>query len=113
MATSALHITLGVFLKIFKLLEETCKQLDYQLSHYLLKKHYDLHSMSQQIEGIFRLHDYIRRLEDGVNKCTEHYNWKMPQHGDNDVERHKLQDLYNNHINRLEEEQQKKVYIIS
>ena len=78
MATSALHITLGVFLKIFKLLEETCKQLDYQLSHYLLKKHYDLHSMSQQIEGIFRLHDYIRQLEDGVNKCTEHYNWKMP-----------------------------------
>ena len=104
-----LHITLGIFLKLFNLLEQQCKQLDFQLTHYLLKRE-NVDELSSIIQCIFDMEDLIRRLETGITNCTEHYNWKMIQLKDNDEDGQKnLQQMYEDHIVKLEEERENKV----
>lgn len=95
---------------MYNLYEKICKQLDCQLSNDLADDNNI--DKSGALEHVFRLEDYIRRLDDGAIKSTNHYNWKMIQLDDDDDEgRKKFQDMYESHINSLEDERQKQVKV--
>ena len=104
-ALPSLHITLGIFHKIFNLFERSCKQLGYQLVHFLSHGEDQFDEISMQIKRIVSIEDFIHQLETGKENCTESYHWKMIQLDDDDEDgRCNLQHMYEDHISKLEKE---------
>ena len=86
-------------------LSEGCKQLDYQLVHFLSHGEDQFDEISMQIKRIVSIEDFIHQLETGKENCTESYHWKMIQLDDDDEDgRCNLQHMYEDHISKLEKE---------
>ena len=100
-----MHITLGIFLKIFNLLELYCKRIDYRILNVD-------HTVGDDdvIDQVDFLESYVANLEEALLACTANFNWQVIQLEDDDNEgRDTIESRLNEHTTKVQCEIEKKV----
>ena len=83
------------------------------MSHHLSHSEASLDAISNVLNRIFNIEEFVERLEQGMESAKYHFEWKMIQlDDDNEVGRENLNNLFQQHLEKLEEEREKKVCVI-
>lgn len=109
MVIPGLHLTLGIFLKIFKVFDKECRRLDFRIGH----KEGDDEKLEEVMDNLFFTEDKIFSFQESLASCTEIFFQQLSQLDDeegrdeeNDAEederRKQLREKYTNHRDKVE-----------
>ena len=106
MVIPGLHLTLGIFLKLFKVFDQACRRLDFRIGH----KGIEDENLEEVMNKVFFTEDKIFNYQDSLAACTEIFFHQLSQLDDeNETERTQLQEKYMDHKNKVEEQIKKLV----
>ena len=93
-----MHLTLGIFLKIFKLFDRECRRLDYRLRH-----QNDDEELEKIVEDLFLKEQRVFDFEEGLIECTSTFLYQLSQLADDDIEgRTNLENTFTAHKSKVE-----------
>ena len=93
-------MTLGIFLKIFKLFEQACRRLDYRIvGNYKEDDHLD-----EIMDDLFFKEGKIVNFQESLAACTDTYLYQLSQFEDETDEegRKALETTYTQHRDKVE-----------
>ena len=97
MVIPGLHLTLGIFLKIFKLFDQECRRFDYRL------KRQNDEELEKILEDLFFKEAKIFNFEVALTECTNMYLNEMTNIADDDeYGRGELQKRFDEHRKKVE-----------
>ena len=82
-----MHITLGIFLKIFKLFDRAAKHLDYRLSRCGELEEGEGDELEEALQKVTDKEDSIERHRENLEVCTEMYYKQLMDIEDEDEAR--------------------------
>ena len=95
-----MHLTLGIFLKLFNVFDRECRRLDY-----LLREKEDAidETLDKALDDIFFIEDKIYNFLEALAQCTDTYFVQLSEIDDDDEEeRSRLEAMYNQHKEKVE-----------
>lgn len=94
-----LHLTLGIFLKLFKVFDQACRRLDYRLTH----NNDNDEEIEKVMNELFFQEEKVFNFRESLAACTEMYICQLSQLEENDVEsREILQETFKEHQEKVE-----------
>ena len=96
-----MHITLGIFLKIFKLFDRGCKHLDYRLARCSVDDDMEDEELERALETVTNKEDSIERHRHNLANCTEMY-YKQIMDADDENTARELTATFRNHCETVE-----------
>ena len=92
-------MTLGIFLKVFKLFDRACRRLDYRLMWDAGDEETD-----QIMDELFYREEKIANFEESLAVCTDTYTYQLSQLSEDDEdERKELETTYMEHRQKVED----------
>ena len=112
-ALPGLHISLGVFHKFFKILEDECSVLDLKIAEKLAEKeegagNEKFQRFIESVEKMSRVETMIAKLNDGIKFLNDAIQFQILNNPENEI---LLRNLYTNRLEELLKELQDKVFL--
>ena len=112
-ALPGLHISLGVFHKIFKMLEDECSVLDIKITEKLREKkegagNENFQSFIESVEKMSCVETSVAKLNDEIQFLNDAIHVQVLNDPENEM---LLINLYTNHLEELHKELQDKVFL--
>ena len=112
-ALPGLHISLGVFHKFFKMLEDECSVLDIKIAEKLAEKeegagNENFQSFIELVEKMSRVETSIAKLNDEIQFLNDAIHVQILNNPENEM---LLRNLYTNRLEELQKELQDKVIL--
>ena len=112
-ALPGLHISLGVFHKFFKMLEDKCSVLDIKIAEKLTEKekgagNQNFEGFIESVEKMSRVETSITRLNDEIQFLNDAIHVQILNNPENEM---LLRNLYTNRLEELHKELQDKVIL--
>ena len=112
-ALPGLHISLGVFHKFFKMLEDECSVLDIEIAEKLAEKeegagNENFQSFIELVEKMSRVETSIAKLNDEIQFLNDAIHVQILNNPENEM---LLRNLYTNRLEELHKELQDKVFL--
>ena len=112
-ALPGLHISLGVFHKFFKMLEDECSVLDIEIAEKLAEKeegagNENFQSFIELVEKMSRVETSIAKLNDEIQFLNDAIHVQILNNPENE---RLLRNLYTNCLEELHKELQDKVFL--
>ena len=112
-ALPGLHISLGVFHKFFKMLEDECSVLDIKIAEKLAEKeegagNENFQSFIELVEKMSRVETSIAKLNDEIQFLNDAIHVQILNNPENEM---LLRNLYTNRLEELHKELQDKVFL--
>ena len=112
-ALPGLHISLGVFHKFFKMLEDECSVLDIEIAEKLAEKeegagNENFQSFIELVEKMSRVETSITKLNDEIQFLNDPIHDQILNNPENEM---LLRNLYTNRLEELHKELQDKVFL--
>ena len=112
-ALPGLHISLGVFHKFFKMLEDECSVLDIKIAEKLAEKaegagNENFQSFIELIEKMSHVETSIAKLNDEIQFLNDAIHVQILNNPENEM---LLRNLYTNRLEELHKELQDKVFL--
>ena len=93
-----MHLTLGIFLKLFKLFDQECRRFDYRVGNQSADE--DLENI---LEDLFFKEEKVFNFDLALKECTTNFLYNMTNLEDEDVnKRTELERRYNEHRKKVE-----------
>ena len=112
-ALPGLHISLGVFHKFFKMLEDECSVLDIKIAGKLAEKEVgagngNFQNFIELVEKMSRVETSIAKLNDEIQFLNDAIHVQILNNPENEM---LLRNLYTNRLEELHKELQDKVFL--
>ena len=112
-ALPGLHISLGVFHKFFKMLEDKCSVLDIKIAEKLAEKeegagNENFQSFIELVEKMSRVETSIAKLNDEIQFLNDAIHVQILNNPENEM---LLKNLYTNRLEELHKKLQDKVFL--
>ena len=114
-ALPGLHISLGVFHKFFKMLEDECSVLDIKIAEKLAEKeegtgNENFQSFIESVEKMSRVKTSIAKLSDEIRFLNDAIHVQILNNPDNEM---LLRNLYTKRLEELHKDLQDKVFLFN
>ena len=112
-ALPGLHISLGVFHKFFKMLEDECSVLDFKIAEKLAEKeegagNEKFQRFIESVEKMSRVETMIAKLNDGIKFLNDAIQFQILNNPENEI---LLRNVYTNRLEEVLKELQDKVFL--